>query len=331
MKNVLSKEFFELTDEDLKEDPSGSVVSYSQYSMWLNCPFQWKLNYVDGHYRFDQSIDTIFGTAMHNTIQEWLSIHFTDSKKAKRVDLSPMLKDYLVEGFKSSIREVNGEKLYVCDPPTLQEYYEDGCAILDHVQKYGKEFFPTNNFKLMGCETKLTVQLRENLRFRAYLDIVIHDQKTNEYHIIDLKTSRAGWYESQKKDDRKLHQLLLYKRFFAKEYGTTEDNVKVRFIILKRKVKENSEFIIRRLTNFEPAQGSISMKRMENSWNKFLTECFDDAGNHKIDNIKPTPSESACKYCPFNNDESVCSASYYVARKKKQQQNKQLLTEMESL
>lgn len=331
MKNVLAKEFFELTDDDLKEESKGSVVSYSQYSMWLNCPWQWKLNYVDGQYRFDQSIDTIFGTAMHNTIQDWLATHFADPKKAKRTDLNPLLKENLITEFKSSVREDNGEKLYVCDASTLQEYYEDGCAILDHVQKYGKDFFPTKNFKLMGCETKLTVQLRENLKFRAYLDIVIHDESLNEYHIIDLKTSRAGWYESQKKDDRKLHQLLLYKRFFAKEYGVLEENVKVKFIILKRKIKDNPDFVIRRLTNFEPAQGSISMKRMEASWNKFLTECFDETGTHRTEDIKPTPSESACKYCPFNNEESLCSSSYYLQRKKKQAQNKKLLLENNTL
>lgn len=27
-------------------------VSYSQYTMWANCPMAWKLKYVDGH-KFD--------------------------------------------------------------------------------------------------------------------------------------------------------------------------------------------------------------------------------------------------------------------------------------
>ena len=47
-------------------------ISYSQYSLWANCPMAWKLKYVDGHRFDDSSINTVFGTAMHEVIQEWL-------------------------------------------------------------------------------------------------------------------------------------------------------------------------------------------------------------------------------------------------------------------
>ena len=49
-------------------------ISYSQYSIWANCPLAWKLRYVDDVKFDDSSINTVFGTAMHEVIQEWLEV-----------------------------------------------------------------------------------------------------------------------------------------------------------------------------------------------------------------------------------------------------------------
>ncbi len=45
-------------------------ISYSQYTMWANCPQAWKLKYIDGHKFDDTSINTIFGTAIHEVVQK---------------------------------------------------------------------------------------------------------------------------------------------------------------------------------------------------------------------------------------------------------------------
>lgn len=45
-----------------KEEKGDVKVSYSQYTMWANCPKQWKLTYMDGHKDFDPSIHLVFGT-----------------------------------------------------------------------------------------------------------------------------------------------------------------------------------------------------------------------------------------------------------------------------
>ena len=133
-----------------------------------------------------------------------------------------------------------------------------------------------------------------------------------------------GWYEAQKKDPKKLHQILLYKNFFSEDRGLTDDQIKAKFLILKRKIKENPDFIIRRLSKFEPSQGTVSMNKMKKSWNQFITECFDEEGNKIADNIKPTPSEKSCRYCVFKNDEKLCPDSYYLQRKKAKNRNKKL-------
>ena len=42
-----------------------SRISYSQLSMYSDCPLRWKLNYVDKLRISESNIYLIFGTAMH--------------------------------------------------------------------------------------------------------------------------------------------------------------------------------------------------------------------------------------------------------------------------
>ena len=57
-------------------------ISYSQYSMYDQCPKRWKINYMDGNKEFTPNIHTTFGTAFHETLQSYLGIMYEDSIKA---------------------------------------------------------------------------------------------------------------------------------------------------------------------------------------------------------------------------------------------------------
>ncbi len=46
-------------------------VSFSQFSWWLKCPHKWYLDYVKGLKQFEDTINTCFGTAIHETIQTY--------------------------------------------------------------------------------------------------------------------------------------------------------------------------------------------------------------------------------------------------------------------
>ena len=51
-----------------------SRISYSQLSMFSDCPLRWKLNYVDNLRISESNIYLIFGTAMHEVLQKYLEI-----------------------------------------------------------------------------------------------------------------------------------------------------------------------------------------------------------------------------------------------------------------
>ena len=45
-------------------------ISYSQLSMFSDCPQRWKLNYIDKKRISEPSIYLLFGTAMHEVLQK---------------------------------------------------------------------------------------------------------------------------------------------------------------------------------------------------------------------------------------------------------------------
>ena len=78
----------------------GNRISYSQISMFSNCPHRWKLNYIDKLKVSESNIYLIFGTAMHEVIQTYLEVMYHDSvKNADLLDLNQMLIDKLIEQF----------------------------------------------------------------------------------------------------------------------------------------------------------------------------------------------------------------------------------------
>jgi len=283
-------------------------ISYSQYSLWANCQLAWKLKYVDGYRIDDSTINLIFGTAMHEVIQEWLDILYNKSEKvASHIDLSEGLLDKLKTLFADNITvDADGNKIFLCDKAELIKFYEQGCAILDYIQAHWKKIFPTKDVKLFAIEYELNIEVSKNVFFIGFIDVVTHDTKANKYYLYDLKTSKSGWSDYQKKDATKVAQLLLYKKFFSQQFNIPRKDIDVEFIILKRIIQEHSQFTIPRVSKFKPANGDPSVKKAWASMEKFITECFDAEGGYKTDTILPSPSKSTCRFCAFRERKDLC-------------------------
>jgi len=86
-------------------------VSYSQFSMWASCPHKWYLTYVENKQPYQASIHTVFGTAFHETIQDYITVMYNESgAAADRMDLIAL--------FQSSVFVIEvGE--YDCEPSAL--------------------------------------------------------------------------------------------------------------------------------------------------------------------------------------------------------------------
>ena len=269
--------------------------------MFSECPQRWKLNYIDKLRVFETNIHLIFGTAMHEVIQTWLEVMYHDSiKNANKLNLEQRLHDKLIEGFKKAKEEEGKEP---CTLEQLREFFQDGVNILDFLKKRRADYFSKRGYKLIGCEVPIEVDLKKNVKIIGYLDLVILDERTDTLTIYDIKTSTQGWNKWMKKDENKTQQLLLYKQFYSKQYNHPIDKIEVEYFIVKRKLWENAMFPQKRVQKFSPASGTVSMNKVAKRLDTFLDLAFDNDGNKVSENIIPTPSKKACKWCEFRKTE----------------------------
>jgi len=277
-------------------------VSFSQYSMWSSCPHQYKLNYIDKLGESSSNIHTIFGTAMHETIQHYLSVMYGVSKKqADEINKDKLLLENMRKAYKSEVEKMSEGT--PCTQIQLEEFYGDGRRILAWLDKHMHKFYSKSGFELVGIEIPLNATIKEGVHFIGFIDIVIRDLASNEIIIIDLKTSTMGWNQYQKADKMKNSQILLYKKYYSELFNIPLQKIKVEYQILRRKLPEDSAFPVPHVSKHIPAHGSPSVKKVYDEFMEFINTVFEDGGGFK--NIEfpkvPGAAKKNCKFCEFGN------------------------------
>ncbi len=275
-------------------------VSFSQYSMWSSCPHQYKLSYIDDLKQSSSNIHSVFGSAMHETLQEYLSrcLRISKSQADKGMDTKAFLKEKMREFF---IKESNDGKDPICSKEELVEFLEDGYLILDYFQKSKNfnNFFSLKDDELVAIEQVINTKIGENVQFLGFIDFIVRSKTTGRYRITDFKTSTKGWSKYQKSDPIKNTQILLYKKFYAEMLKISEDMIDVEFMILKRKVSENADYHIPRISRHVPASGKPSMNKAWRGFTEFVDSVFNADGTYRTDvDFFKKPSK-LCGWCEF--------------------------------
>jgi hypothetical protein len=279
-------------------------VSFSQYSMWSSCPQQYKLSYIDGLSISNANIHLIFGTAMHETLQHFLDIMYNTTKTAAMgLDLDDLLSKRLIENFNKE-KEKLEEGQFPCTKEELEEFYGDGRKIIQYFKSKLSNFFSKKGFELVAIELPLNIKIKENVNFIGFVDVIIRDLSDGSIIIIDFKTSTAGWSKYQKSDPIKNAQILLYKKFYAQKYEISEDKIRVEFQILKRKVSEEADYPIPRISKHVPANGKPSVNKAWAGFLEFVDTVFDEAGNYKEIEYQPKKGKQ-CDWCEFK-ERKIC-------------------------
>lgn len=291
------------------------TISYSQYSLYANCPKRWKLDYIDGLRKYEQSINTIFGSAFHHTAQEYVKCLLTDSvKKADQMDLHTLLRDSMYAEYQQALTK-NGNT-HFSNSQELAEFYNDGVAILTYFRRHRVKFFNSKYHELVGIEEPLNVNLPRNLAFTGFIDIIIRDKRDDSYIIYDIKTSTIGWNKYQKADKTKTAQLILYKDFYAKQHNVDPDKIHVEYIIVRRRINEDAEFVPKRIQTFSPASGKPTTNKTSKALMDFINNSFTEEGEYNQTGQYPAMESNACKYCPYLNDTNLCSKKERIKKEK---------------
>lgn len=301
MPKKLPKLVKEVWESKLKQKPSQNKhISYSQLNSFANCQKQWYLQYVKKLAPYEGSIHAMFGTAMHETIQTWLTTLYYDKvKTANEMDLDALLYENMVKAYKSTKAQNSFQEFTSLEEMNM--FYLDGKHILNFLKKKRGGYFSTKGTYLAGVETLLYQELRPGVQFKGFIDLVFYSEVLDEWTIIDIKTSTSGWNDYAKKDDNKIAQILLYKEFFSQQFDIPIDKINVEYFILKRKVPKDAEFAAmeRRVQQFRPPSGKIKRGQAVSLMNNFVETAVDMDGEY-IDKDYPTsPSKSACMFCAF--------------------------------
>ena len=289
-------------------------ISFSQMSIFRDCPHRWKLQYKDKIKRFTSSIHTVFGTAIHETIQEYLNVMYnTSGTVADQINLEDNFQANFINEYQKQYKSNNNQ--HFSSAEEMREFFEDGIGILNWFKKKRSKYFSKRGWYLVGCEIPLVIapnKMYNNVLYTGYLDVVLYHEPTNTFKIIDIKTSTRGWKDQDKKNEDKQYQLLLYKQFFSEQYNIPLESIGIEFFIVKRKVldwddeKLMSPHQAYRVQTFTPPSGKIKLNKAKEAINYFIITCFNSQGEIKNINYPKNPSKWNCSFCPYKLDKDNC-------------------------
>ena len=152
-------------------------VSYSQLSMFRQCPKKWSLQYKEGHKQYTPTIHTIFGTALHEAIQHYLTVMYDKSgAAANREDIIGIFEECLREEYAKQYKK-NGS--HFSTPEELREFFEDGVNIINYLKKNKGKYFSRKTTHLAGCEVPIIIAPNKrynNVLYQGFIDVVLYHE-----------------------------------------------------------------------------------------------------------------------------------------------------------
>ena len=262
-------------------------ISYSQISLYNDCPNKW---YLSKKYPiYIPNIHLLFGTVFHNIIQELIKEYFNNSLKSKEEYLYKILEyyksTYIIEFEKNNRKHFSNEN-------EMDKYYklskEIYSFIYDNLDKLNLK-----DYTLLDIELPLFFEIKKNINFIGYIDMVLYNEKTNSIKIIDFKSSKNGWTKKDKINITKISQLYLYKENIKKQYNLLSDiNIEYEYIIIDKNNKPKIDIFI-------PKYDEKIIKDINLLLENFL-KSFNEDGSIKEEKFTKIPNKY-CNYCPYYN------------------------------
>lgn len=181
--------------------------SFSRLNSFDNCPYEWRLNYIDNEKQKDNFFAQ-FGSLCHGILEDYAK------NKLSLFEVSDAYEDR----FPKMVTEPapwnkNGDM--------LDTYYEKGLDYFNNID------LDIDNYEILGVEKKVEFEI-DGIPMIGYIDLLLKNKETGEITILDhksgsLKFKKNGSLSNAK--DNKAHelefkrQLYLYSVAVIEEYG----------------------------------------------------------------------------------------------------------------
>ena len=216
--------------ERLKEERKNFIhISFSEFSLYKNCPHQ---HLVLKHLSLEPdepSIHLFFGNAVHESFEYALRDGW---------DLEKRVKTFRETFYKNMLDNMPNHP----DFREVENFLDQGENIIRTFDVDGL----LSDYEVVSVEEDLYENLHGKYHFKGFIDLVLRNKKTGRYLIIDWKTSGQAWkLEKKKEDSIFMCQMRFYKFFWARKNGISLNDIDCQYIVLNRlvnKKKHNSGF-----------------------------------------------------------------------------------------
>ena len=287
------------------------MISYTQLSLWLECPHKWKLMYID-KLKQPPNIHLAFGSAMHESLQEYFELMYNKSMmKADEFDIHEDFQQRFMQMYKD-YKEQIGENFST--KKEIMEFVNDGLNIIDFFLQRRQMYFSKRGTRLLGIEMPILTPPHKdhpNIMLYGKLDLVFYDEDLQKITIWDIKTSTRGWGKWDKENKIKMAQMVLYKKYFAEQYNVPVDSIDCKYFIVKRKVPKDPKYpaMASRIQTYEPSSGKVTMNRVSKYLHEFIDDCFKD-DMYQTKEYTKNPSDKNCRWCPFKDKPELCDKNH---------------------
>ena len=253
-----------------------SHISFSALKNWNQCPYYYKITYVDKIKGFVGNHYTAFGTALHEVCEK----HAEDNNLQG-------LEDIFEQAFLRELKELPEDVRKEIKLKDVQQMREQGKRLALVAIPALKSHF--GNFEVVSTEEDIyeSIENFEDYNFKGFIDLVIKTED-GKVHIIDWKTCSWGWNSQKKSDPMTTYQLTYYKHFYNQKHDIPLDNIETHFALLKRTAKKDLVEIFR----------VTSGKRKMSNAMELLEKAL-----YNIQSGKFIKNKLACSKCEFNNTE----------------------------
>jgi len=246
------------------------TYSHSRVSSFENCPYQYKLRYVEkAEPEIQETIELFMGKRVHETLEKL----YKDKKFKKLVSKATLLKFYKDNWDK----EISNDVLVVKEGLTQNNYKKMG---MKFIEDYYNQYKPFDQLTILGLETQDRMTLPDGNQWYVRIDKFACDNEGN-YYVMDYKTNANMKDQEEADSDR---QLAMYS-IWVKDKFKDVKSVKLVWHMLAFNKEAVSERTLEQEKKLQEEVMNL-IKRIETATkeNKF-----------------PTHVTALCNYCGFKS------------------------------
>lgn len=179
-----------------KDQISKMTWSFSRVNSYSNCPFEWKLKYIDRAPQLNSAFAE-FGTLCHELFEAYAKDELAVYELADEYD--SRYNDVVVDEFPPS----RGR-------PMADTYYERGKELFSTFEGFNP------NWEIVGVEQAVDLKV-DKYRFIGYIDLLVRDKEDGRLIVVDHKSKSKFANKEELKDYAK--QLYLYSQWVFEKFN----------------------------------------------------------------------------------------------------------------